>query len=69
MSNIQALRGKRPQREIAQAVGIERSYYSRIECHKADPPVSTAIRVARVLGGNVEALFGNLIDQPEADNA
>ena len=46
------------QAQVAKEIGIAEAVYQRYEYGKNTPSVTTAIRIARVLGSTVEALFG-----------
>lgn len=46
------LRGNKSQKEIAGECGISQNYYSWIETGERDPSVSTAKKIAEVLGFN-----------------
>lgn len=45
------------QQQVAIAVGIDRTAYSRIECGHRKPAVDVAIRIAALLGKQVEEIF------------
>ena len=45
------------QREVAAALDISRSHYTKIEAGIRDPNLALAKRIADFLGGNVDALF------------
>lgn len=45
------------QEALAKKTGVNRSTLSAIENGRIEPGVSTAVRIARVLGVNVETLF------------
>ena len=55
-SRIKELRIKRgiTQEELAQKIGSNKSYISRVETGKTEPKVSTFYRIAAALGLNVE---------------
>lgn len=44
------MRGNRSQKEIAEKCGISQNHYSWIETGERDPSVSTAKKIASVLG-------------------
>lgn len=46
------------QAQVAKETGISEAQYQNIEYDKNEPRVRTAIRIAKVLGCTVEALFG-----------
>ena len=46
------------QAQVAKEAGITEAAYQRYEYNKREPGVRTAIRIAKALGGTVEALFG-----------
>jgi len=61
-----ALRARRQalgltQAEVARRAGISRSYYAQIELGQRTPPVDLALRIARILGGDVAELFGPVL--------
>ena len=51
------LRGEKPQREIAEAVGIATSTYQMYENGKRVPSDSVKIRLSDYFGVSVQALF------------
>ena len=51
------LRGDKPQREIAEAVGIARSTYQMYESGKRVPSDSVKIRLSEYFGVSVQELF------------
>lgn len=53
------------QAQVAKETGISEAQYQNIEYDKNEPRVRTAIRIARALGGTVEALFGDSISRQE----
>lgn len=52
-----SLRGERPQREVAKAIGISRSYYTLLENGKETPSLKVAVRLADYFEVPVEALW------------
>lgn len=54
------LRNKLTQADMAELLGIARSYYTEIELGKKQPPVEKALEIADLLGESVEALFSGL---------
>jgi len=47
------------QTQMAKAVGISVTMYSRIESGKRTPSLETALKIARLLNASVEELFFN----------
>ncbi|MED0991959.1 helix-turn-helix transcriptional regulator [Bacillus nitratireducens] len=45
------------QEQLAACVGLSRTYLSEIENNKKQPNVKLAIKIAKTLGTNVEAIF------------
>ena len=45
------------QADVAEIVGIDRSYYAHIEKGKRSPALNVAIRIAECLGSDVGKLF------------
>lgn len=45
------------QEQVANAVGIERTAYTRIELGKQMPPIDVAMAIAKVLNKRVEEIF------------
>lgn len=59
-----------PQKGLAAAVGVSRQSLNAIETARAQPSVALALRLARALGSDVEALFGGeLREEVEAELA
>lgn len=59
MTSLEVLRRERgrTQAAFARVIGISRQAYAAIEAGKAEPSVSTALRIARELESTVEELF------------
>lgn len=53
------------QTAIARKLGISRMSYYMYESGRREPPISTAIRIAKVLDTPVEGLFPNRQTKPE----
>lgn len=59
ISNLKAIRKARgyTQRELAQAISIDQTIYSKYECGWSMPYLSTAIRIAKFLRCSVEDIW------------
>jgi transcriptional regulator with XRE-family HTH domain len=53
--------------QVARKSRIDIRGYQRYECGEQSPNVKAAIRIARVLGTTVEALFGDRVQQEQED--
>ena len=53
------------QAQVAKEANVGERLYQDYEYDKREPGVRTAIRIARALGGTVEALFGDSISRQE----
>ncbi|KLA22224.1 helix-turn-helix transcriptional regulator [Bacillus cereus] len=60
MNKIAELRKEKlmSQETLAAKVGLSRTYISEIENNKKQPNVKLAIKIAKILGTNVESIFG-----------
>lgn len=60
MNKIAELRKEKlmSQEMLAGLVGLSRTYISEIENNKKQPNVKLAIKIADILGTNVESIFG-----------
>ncbi|MCC2327137.1 helix-turn-helix transcriptional regulator [Bacillus wiedmannii] len=60
MNKIAELRKEKlmSQETLAGLVGLSRPYISEIENNKKQPNVKLAIKIAEILGTNVESIFG-----------
>ncbi|HDR7389420.1 transcriptional regulator [Bacillus thuringiensis] len=59
MNKLAAFRKEKllSQERLASYVGLSRTYISEIENNKKQPSVKLAIKIAKVLGTNVESIF------------
>ncbi|EMX0193781.1 transcriptional regulator [Bacillus cereus] len=60
MNKVAELRKEKlmSQETLAGLVGLSRTYISEIENNKKQPNVKLAIKIAEILGTNVESIFG-----------
>ncbi|MDM5264845.1 helix-turn-helix transcriptional regulator [Bacillus wiedmannii] len=60
MNKIAELRKEKlmSQETLAALAGLSRTYISEIENNKKHPNVKLAIKIAEILGTNVESIFG-----------
>lgn len=47
------------QQQVADAVKIDRTVYSRIECGKREPSLTVARRIAEFLGADINIFFNS----------
>jgi putative transcriptional regulator len=61
---LRFLRDEMTQQELADLVGVTRQTVNAIEGNKYSPSLEVAFRIARVLGVQLEEVFGYVEGQP-----
>lgn len=57
MNNLKKLRGDKPQKEIADKIGITTSHYGFIENGDRQPSLKVAKKIAEVFDKRIEEIF------------